>query len=117
MGDRFAATAECVANRDELVRTAFRLLIINVHRGLWYLPPPIRQSEAARQADQAISAASEFFNQEYDCSRIAEQLDQLCAGLTPLARAGYNPFRLLARDLKRDRNHAPKVSTLPRTEV
>jgi hypothetical protein len=70
----------------------------------------VRQSLEARRANEAINAASDFFNRNYDAARLAGELDRLCAGLTPLARAGYDPFRLFVlRERKRSTRRAPNV--------
>jgi hypothetical protein len=91
----FNALAESVATPDELVRTALRILVLSLHRGLGSTPADLRQSAEAQRASQALYAASYFLNHEYDPARRAEELHRLGAALVPLAtQHRCDPFLL-----------------------
>lgn len=83
-GPRADSLEASVATPDELVRTAVRILLLNLHHGLSRLKPRLRQSVEARAASQAIYAASEFFNREYDPTRADAELQRLGNALLPL---------------------------------
>lgn len=90
-----AAMAECVATPNDLVRTAMRILIIHLHRGLGSSSVQLRQSPEAQKASQALYAAGEFFNQKFDPARLDVELQRLSAALVPLAmQHGCDPFGL-----------------------
>lgn len=89
------ARAASVATPDELVRTALRILILTVHRGLGRTPAKLRQAAEARAASQALYAASDFFNREYDPAHLSTELQHLANALVPLAIAhNCDPFML-----------------------
>lgn len=85
----------CVAEHGELLRTAIRLMILNAHRGLSAAPARLRRSPEARVASQALYAASDFFNREFDAALFETELKRLSAALSPLAAMhGCDPFLL-----------------------
>jgi hypothetical protein len=103
-------TAQTVATPEELTRTALRLFTLAINEGLYYLPPRVRQSEEARQADRGLRRASEFFSQHFDATHAEQEMRALCAALIPLARNGYCPFRIFVqRSLRRRPSRAGEV--------
>lgn len=77
--------ADCVATPDELVRTALRLLVSSLHKGLYRAGPRIRKSAEARCAAQAIFAMNDFLVHRYDRAHLDLELRRLAATLVPLA--------------------------------
>lgn len=87
--------ADCVATPDEMVRTALRLLVTSMHRGLYRAPPRIRKSTEATRAAQAIFALSDFLVHRYDRAQLEDELRRLSGTLVPLAVIhGCDPFYL-----------------------
>jgi hypothetical protein len=82
-----------LASSDEFVRTALRVFVNTLCKGMGELPAKIRRSSAARTARGALYAASEFLN-DYDEARLEAEIEKLRQGLAPLANRGYDPIAL-----------------------
>jgi hypothetical protein len=78
--------ANLVSTPAALSRTAIRILLLVVHRGLHRAPAKLRQSAEAQQASQGLYRADEFFNRGYDPRRHEEELRHLSDALAILAQ-------------------------------
>jgi hypothetical protein len=83
-----------VSNRNELIRTTFRLFIILMCEGLGQLPSNLQRSQEGKCAHKALLAANDFFFDTYEPEQLDGALDRLCAGIAPLANLEFDPIRL-----------------------
>ena len=95
-GKKSNTPVDAVASPIELQRTAVRIMLIVLHRGLEKTPAKIRQLPEARRLSQALYAASAFFNGAYDPARCAEELRKLCGALVAFSEVTrtYDPWML-----------------------